>query len=553
MKWFCYIAILCSCGLIAQATPDLRYRSLDSLYPKAIEFWRADSDSVQDYSEEILKWARLSGKREDLLKAYHIKGLITQGAEAQLYVDSLLNTADIVDSDTFRAVGYFLKARNYYTSMDYKESLDYFLKTRELLETTVDSTRLKYLVKDNIGVIRLLIGDNEKAIELFTELLDYYAGRKGWNSYLMTQFSLAVAYHQDQQFEKSQEVALEGLQLAKERESDEYYYLLSVFGANLFSKGRYGEAIDSLEVANRYFIQSNDWSNQSIAHYFLGQSHVRLGNQKMALQNFRKVDSMFRVDLKNVYPLTRPAWEVLIDDAKARNDREQELYYITSLLKVDSVTSSNYKYANRNLTIKYDMQELVRERDKIVQFYQDKNLYYVVTFMTIFMLAGLFFLRYRRSAGLKMRTYRKTIQSYEQNTHQKKTRRKAKPNLSKETLNDISDGLAALERANFFLDASAKLPLIARKLGTNPKYLSMYVNHYEGKSFSNYLNDLRVDHLIERLRSEEGFRKRYTLDAIAKESGFTSNEHLSRAFKKRTSLKPSDYLNLLDEERGRNS
>ncbi len=77
-------------------------------------------------------------------------------------------------------------------------------------------------------------------------------------------------------------------------------------------------------------------------------------------------------------------------------------------------------------------------------------------------------------------------------------------------------------------------------------YLSKIINHYKGKSLSNYLTNLRIEYCISELRQNATLRK-YTIKAIAQEMGFRNSESFSKAFKKQTGLNPSYYIKELNK------
>ena len=106
------------------------------------------------------------------------------------------------------------------------------------------------------------------------------------------------------------------------------------------------------------------------------------------------------------------------------------------------------------------------------------------------------------------------------------------------------DKLSDFENECGFLK-SISLYSLARKLKTNPKYLSKIINiHYE-KNFSSYINDLRIQHLLKELKTDDSL-KAYTIKALAKKLGFGSTEAFAKSFKKHTGFNPSNYLNTIN-------
>lgn len=83
---------------------------------------------------------------------------------------------------------------------------------------------------------------------------------------------------------------------------------------------------------------------------------------------------------------------------------------------------------------------------------------------------------------------------------------------------------------------------LAQALKMPLHHLSYVLNHYYKQRFTDFINNYRVNYIKKQLESD-GWRS-YTLEALAKESGFSSRSTFSVAFKKFTGLSPSQYLQL---------
>ncbi|MFM9911291.1 MAG: helix-turn-helix domain-containing protein, partial [Chitinophagaceae bacterium] len=65
-------------------------------------------------------------------------------------------------------------------------------------------------------------------------------------------------------------------------------------------------------------------------------------------------------------------------------------------------------------------------------------------------------------------------------------------------------------------------------------------NQAFGLSFNDYINQYRVEAVLEKLRNGE--QKRQTLLSIAFDSGFNSKATFNRAFKKSMGVSPKEWL-----------
>jgi len=83
---------------------------------------------------------------------------------------------------------------------------------------------------------------------------------------------------------------------------------------------------------------------------------------------------------------------------------------------------------------------------------------------------------------------------------------------------------------------------LSRSIDISPHKISMVVNTLTDKSYSSYINCLRVQKAIVYLNDEK--YKHYTIDAIAKEVGFNSKSVFYKAFRKTTGFTPLRYKKL---------
>ena len=113
-------------------------------------------------------------------------------------------------------------------------------------------------------------------------------------------------------------------------------------------------------------------------------------------------------------------------------------------------------------------------------------------------------------------------------------------------MNKIINSLKEFVNTKQFLRNDVSLNNLASMMNTNPKYLSGVIKQYQQKNFIDYVTDLRINYIIEELKTNTTFRK-YSIRAIAEEAGFNTSKSFSRAFYKRTGIYPSYYVKKLEE------
>ena len=90
-----------------------------------------------------------------------------------------------------------------------------------------------------------------------------------------------------------------------------------------------------------------------------------------------------------------------------------------------------------------------------------------------------------------------------------------------------------------FTNKNLKVSDLAAALDIGEKELSSFIHDHYARSFSDYINHLRVEKVKELIHLED--HKNYTLIALAEIAGFSSKSSFNAVFKKITGLTPSQY------------
>lgn len=155
---------------------------------------------------------------------------------------------------------------------------------------------------------------------------------------------------------------------------------------------------------------------------------------------------------------------------------------------------------------------------------------------------------------LKQRSFRKKFEAYllkegnkmiSENDHIANNQRKD-IDVPDEIATGILRQLEEFEKSITFTDSTITLNSLAKAFQTNSNYLSKIINFYRGMSFPVYMNDLRITYALEKIKSDASFRK-YTIKAIANESGIKSAETFSKFFFKKTGVYPSCFIKQMNE------
>ena len=117
--------------------------------------------------------------------------------------------------------------------------------------------------------------------------------------------------------------------------------------------------------------------------------------------------------------------------------------------------------------------------------------------------------------------------------------------MNNQVAKDLLSKLEEFEKDLTFLDSTLNRDIVAKKMNTNIVYLSKTINEYMGKNYTSYINDLRIDYVINKLKDKDKVFLNYSIKAIAQEVGFKNSEPFSKAFFKKTGMKPSFFIKSL--------
>ncbi len=122
---------------------------------------------------------------------------------------------------------------------------------------------------------------------------------------------------------------------------------------------------------------------------------------------------------------------------------------------------------------------------------------------------------------------------------------KTSVDVNQETTAQILDGLKKLKEQQYFLKQDCNSYNVAKKIKTNTSYLSKVINSHFEKNFNTYINDLRINYALLRLKKDSRFRS-FSVQSIAEELGYKSADSFTKYFKLRTGLNPSFYIKQLN-------
>jgi len=116
--------------------------------------------------------------------------------------------------------------------------------------------------------------------------------------------------------------------------------------------------------------------------------------------------------------------------------------------------------------------------------------------------------------------------------------------MSPEAEEKLLEKLYDFEKKQLYLERKVSLPYVAATIETNTKYLSYIIKRHKGKDFNKYINDLRIDYIVQKINDDPTYRQ-YKINVLAEEAGFSSHSKFATIFKANVGSSPSEFIKYL--------
>jgi len=119
--------------------------------------------------------------------------------------------------------------------------------------------------------------------------------------------------------------------------------------------------------------------------------------------------------------------------------------------------------------------------------------------------------------------------------------------VSQDAEEQILSGLEEFEKQKSFLQKDISLAYVASELKMNTKYLSEVLNSRLNENFNGYINRLRIEYIVNKLKNEPEYLK-YKISYLAEIAGYASHSSFTTAFKSITGMPPTTFINYLKKK-----
>lgn len=518
----------------------------DSLSAKSFEYLsRASSVAVKDSVRARLYltawlWKAKTEKEYGQMVAAYKALMYRDKKEFRLsYADSMV--ASSKKTRDFELIGSAFMTRGivHYDRKEQMKALDDYLVADAYIAKT-DNQYLVYKVKYGIAQTKYYLGFYDEAVALFRECIDFFKEEND-RAYLNSLHSLGLCYNRMGNYAWCTVTNQTGIEEGRQLENLEMEpYFIHSEGVNAYGRKEYREAIRKLSEALPHIIRYKDFANVAVAYFYMGRSHWAMDEKEKALAYFKKVDAVFQSE-GYIRPDLREGYELLIDYYKGQQDMESQLFYMKQLLEADRVLAQNQGYLLKKIVKEYDTRELTEAVRDIENRMLART---VAAFGTVVVLVAVIghlayahFKNRRLFEEMMDRDTSKTVPP-------KSSGRENTQDITPEIEMNILKKLENFESGVRYLERDMNLARMAKLLCTNTKYVTRVIARHRGKGTIEYIADLKINFIVEKLKTENRYRN-YTNKALAEEAGFGSAQNFTRAFKERYEISPTYFISQL--------
>ena len=508
-------------------------------FGEAFHLQKSDTLQALPTAQSWLKSAKLDGNKKEQLAAYQALMHVVKKEYRMIYADSLLNTALETADPSLIGGAYLTIGTAYYNQKNNTTALEYYVKAATYIAKT-DDAYLINKIKYALAQTNYHLGYYDEAIALFTNCMRYFKDENE-TAYTKALHGLALSYHHNGRYDLSSYNNQLGIKISEESDQPEMIqYFKNSEGFNKYMLKEYNQSLALLTKSLPTIVKRKDYTNQALTLLYIGKCWLNLQDETQAIDCFLSVDQLI-TDHQIAHPYLLETYELLVQYFKKNDDTAMRLKYADKLIDFEKILKKEYKYLTYKIHKEGSIQNLkdTASLNNSGSIPIERNEPFTYGMISISVLtvsvALLYFFWYRRKQAESL-----DLSSEEKELEGLSTAailQKIKPDM----LQSILLAMEALEKGTKFTAKGYCLRLLADDLDTNSRYTSAVILQYRNKKIRQYINDLKIEHLV-RLFEEEPNYRNFTYEALGQLVGFGSTQIFTKAFKEKMGKSPIDFI-----------
>ncbi len=439
-----------------------------------------------------------------------------------------------------------------------EEALDAYYKALDIgKKEDGDKHRLIIVVHPNIAIILRRMGQLDQALAICNEALAVVndtPDKNGRNHIRL--LTIASNVHlKMKHFDVVLKMADQGISMSNQLDYKEGFVdLYTKKGIVYFHRQDYEESLRYLKIADKIY-KENTFVNKTLAlniNYFLASCYAAQEKYENAIRLLQEYTVSEDNDESKHYIILVYAYKLMATSYKNIGDHKRSSYWY------DQHDQLNEKYQED----KDKIFNSIYERDteylgEQIESLEDqtakgkrKAIYFLSLLIAVSLICILILYRYKKKQRSSKESFDKLLKKVNQLEMSSKELSKPKERtreiiIDDQKVKEVLKGLKRLEEQEFYLNTDCSLRSMAKKVKTNATYLSKIINTHKGLSYNDYINNLRIDYAVNRLKNDKKFRS-FSIKSIATELGYKSDYSFAKHFKTKTGINPSYYIKRIE-------
>ncbi|MES2811280.1 MAG: tetratricopeptide repeat protein [Bacteroidota bacterium] len=493
-------------------------------------------ESLLDESEELV----YSNPNDALKVGLHLlQGATSNHDKAKLNL--LIAQIYKVKGDYSNSLVFLFEADKNKADLPPKLAAEIFVKKADLLrELYLDDQAKKYLAAAENKSLSIKDKDDKASVDALI-VLEYVRMNMERQNY---KEASKIIQNQNKNFEKA---------VQNNPELNLKYTIIQgriCSGLGDFNKAQtyFDKALSSLNNSNKKFKYAEIYTLSGLATvYFHKQDH------KKAIDALLKALHLAKT-LENVY-LNAAINRQLSINYLALNDKVNYKLYNTNFLKLnpevekkeDETVNNAYNLISQEYADYFDL----KRNGYLLKFY-GLLLFFVLVVIACFAFWNKFQMKKKRLTEIISYleiTRNNFIISLAEKSDVKEIRDASKKTyIPQETEQALLNKLKRFESSTKFVNNDMSLAVLAGQFETNTKYLSEIINKHYNVNFNTYINKLRINFIVNKLKSDPNFMN-YKISYLAEACGFSSHSSFATIFKSVTGIAPITFIEFLKNEK----
>jgi AraC-like DNA-binding protein len=505
-----------------------------------------NKEKLPIYAKTYYKKSKLQDDKIITANGMYMAAYVSEKDDVLLkFADSIIALTKNQNNFLYPAKAYILKSILFFSNDNLNKALVNILEA-EKYSNKSGNTEQKISINQQIGLIKIELDKPEEALQLILENYNYYKSKESDSPYyIYSAWILSGIYNRI----KKPELALYYINrfLKKMKNDDPYYkYFLLNMGISYHIQNNYLKS--NLVLDKSISLLQKDKIYLAINYYYRGENVLK--DEKNILKSkeyFEKVDSIL-ITTNEFTSILRNNYINLIEISKKLKDDKKQLYYLNRLIDIDEKLNRKNNILKENINHNYNIPHLLSQKENVIaKINKEKQVSIGIGFIIFIGLLLTFFYLLKTKKEKQLSDERFHVLMKQPNSEPIQNNLITEENKTKSfdlptsIAKDLLQKLSRFENEQGYLELNLKLNDLTVKFDTNSSYLSKTINQYKNKNFSQYLNDLRISYAIKKLKTDKKFRK-YTIKAIAEETGFSNSESFAKAFYNNTGLQPSFFI-----------